>query len=720
MKKRLQERIEQRLTLAERTDGQTSRPVKAIGITANVVNANRRRYPAAVLQSAVAKLNLAESAGQGRLVALGEAEHPGDKSGRPNLLETVVKWEASSFNGSQVLLEGVILPTRQGQDVTALLEAGVPVGVSMRGYGETRTVKEGGRKIDEVTELTITGFDLVAEPSDPFARLTESKGETEMDEEEQKKLQEALDAERKEKEGLQKQLDEAKKAQTELDERKRQEAVEAAITEATKDLNYGDGMNGMFIKAIRAAKPDSPEAVKAIVEAKRTEYDALAAAWKLAQMGKRGVMATAPVFERETGLPAFVRPAWELSEAVSRAENRQRRNLATGESTAERFAARYLDLYDRQYKAQLIAEARAFEEAEQVSDLNLPYSVMRTIVEQLWPELVAANVYDIGIATQSPERLYFETYAGESGATAAVADEGVTGDHGNWVALANGRLTIGTVVLTNDTGVTTYTEGTDYVVDYGAGKIMTLAAGTTTDSQALLIDYSYNVMRKGELAAIQRGKNTLAYKTLEIAADRMAAQITSEAVVFSRSQLGYDALGRTLANLTRQVQRRIDEGMHYLAIAAAVQQANNSGGTWSSANDAVEKFVEKIGVAKTKVYNRYYMPTAIVMSQTNADRLSNWEGFTRVGFPNAILTAAGFAGGVKGLPIFATPTFSDKYVLVCNREVVMHRVFQAMQLKGPFPTYSSDKLVAADQYYIEEYNGTDAPVVEKAAYMIVA
>ncbi len=96
------------------------------------------------------------------------------------------------------------------------------------------------------------------------------------------------------------------------------------------------------------------------------------------------------------------------------------------------------------------------------------------------------------------------------------------------------------------------------------------------------------------------------------------------------------------------------------------------------------------------------------------------SGFTRSGFPNAVLTAAGFAGGVKGLPIFATPTFPDAYALVVNREVVMHRVFQPMTLKGPFPTYSNGKMVAADQYYVEEYNGTDAPVVEKAAYVAIA
>ena len=723
--KRFNERIDQRLTLGERLDGQTGRPVKAVGITANVVNANRRRYPAAVLQSAVAKLNLAESAGQGRLIALGEAEHPGDKSGRPALLETVVKWEASSFDGSQVLLEGVILPTQNGRDVATLLEHGVPVGVSMRGYGEVRQVRENGRKIDEVTELTITGFDLVAEPSDPFARLMESRGENEMEDQDKElltKLEEARKAqaelERQQAE-TQKELEEARKAQAELNERKRADAVEAAIAAATKDLPYGDAMNKLLVESVRAAKPAQAGDVAAIVEGKRREYDAIAAAAKLAGMGK-GVQMVGPVFERDTGLPLWVRPAWEITESMRRSDNAARRDVSKGESRAEIYAQRYMKLFDERYQRQLQAEARMFEEAEQTSDLNLPYSVMRAIVEQVWPELVAANVYDMGIATQSPERLYFEAYAAESGATVAVTDEAVTGDHGNWVDLANARIEPGTVVLTSSPAGTTYVEGVSFVIDYAAGKIMTLATGATSDGQSLLIDYTYNAMRKGEMTEIERAKNTLSYKTLEISADRMATQISSEAVVFSRSQLGYDAVGRTLSNLVRNIQRKIDTGMHYLAIAAALQQASNSGGTWTAASDDVVEFVEKLGVAKTKVYNRYYTPTAIVMSQTNADRLSNWDGFTRTGFPNAVLSAAGFAGGVKGLPIFATPTFPDAYALVLNREVVMHRVFQPMTLKGPFPTYSNGKMVAADQYYVEEYNGTDAPVVEKAAYVAIA
>ena len=731
-KQRFEERVEQRLTLASLEEGQDAngiRRVRAIGITAGVVNGNRRRYPRPVLESALGELNnhLHESAGQGRLVATGEAEHPSDKGGRPSLLETVIKWEAAGLSGDSVLLEGVILPTSKGRDILALVENGVPVGVSMRGYGRAKAVKEAGDAIQEVTELTITGFDLVAEPSDPYARLIESKREgLEMEEQDKELLAKLEEAQRakaeleKQQAETAKQLEEAQKAAAELAEVKRQAAVDSAIAEATKDLKYGGTVNAMFVEAVRAAKPADAAAVASIVEAKRKEYDAIMAGSVLNERGK--VQVLGPVFERETGVPAYLRPSYELTESVLRANNQKRRKLDEAEDPASIFARRYLEMYEKQYASQLKAEARQFEEAEQTSDMNLPYSVMRTIVEQVWPEVIAANVYDIGIATQSPERLYFESFAGESGALAvAVTDEAVTGDHGNWVELANQRLNPGSVVLTSSPAGTTYTEGTDFVIDYGAGKIMTLASpGTTSDGQSLLIDYTYDAVRKGEMAAIERAKNTLTYKTLEIAADRLATEISREAVVFSRSQLGYDAVGRTLSNLVRQLSKKIDQDMHYLALAAALQQASNSGGTWTAASDAESVFVKYLGIAKTKVYNRYYMPTSIVMSQTNADRLSNWDGFKRDGFANAVLTAAGFAGSVKGLPIFATPTFPDTYALVVNREVVMHRVFQAMQLRGPFASYSSNKLVASEQYYVEEFNGTDAPVVEKASYIKIA
>ncbi|MGE0278118.1 MAG: hypothetical protein AB7R40_22210 [Nitrospiraceae bacterium] len=772
-RQRLVETIEQRLVpLAESSGagGNGARRVRAIGITADVVNGNGRRYRRSVLAEAVARLNskLNESAGQGRYILSGEAEHPIDKGGRPNILETVFKWEAASLNAAgQVLLEGVILPTSKGKDLQVLAENGVPIRLSQRGYGLSTRVEENGQEIQEVTQLEITGYDAVANPADPNARLVESqaeqpkqaegkdaqksgKGEKKMTLEEMlaalqgnpEKLAEFLQAnpalaeavvgklgyaDKRQLAGqlgvnparLEQSITEMMEAQRELEERKHAEMIEAAIQDACKNLPYGK-LNAQFVESVRAEKPQKQEAIFAIVEAKTKEWDALLSAAKLSGMGGSGVRVLGPVFERETGQPEYTKAAWELNESLVRTGNGTRRDLRQAEFGSVLYTQRVLKVFDEQYRRQLAQEARQFEEAEQASDLNLPYSVMRTIIEQAYPELVAANIFDFGIADGSPTRLYFESYAGESGAAPTVTDEVVTGDHDTWVELTKQRLRPGTVVLTNSGGTTTYVEGSDYVVDYGGGKLMTLSAGTTTDSQSLKIDYVYDAFRKGEMAEIERAKNTLSFITLEIAADRLATEISNEAVVFSRSQLGYDAVGRTLGNLTRLVRRKIDKDILYLALAACLRQANNSGGTWTSASDPITQLVEKIGYAKVKVENRFYMTNGIVMSKTNADRLSNWDGFTRDGFPNAVLTAAGYAGSIKGLPIWATPEFGDGYTMVAHRELVQHRVMQPMMLKGPFPSFSNGKLVAADQYYIEEYNGTETPVVEKGAYMVIA
>lgn len=788
---RLTESVAQTLTLLGESE-KGGRRVRAIGITADVVNGNGRRYPRAVLAAALADLNshLHESAGQGRLLILtGEAEHPSHKTGRPHILETVVKWEQAALNAAgQVILEGVILPTAKGKDVQVLVENGVPIGVSQRGYGVSKRIEEDGQTVEEVQELRITGYDLVSEPSDPYARLLESRqepqdepepegGEPEPEDkdaepedegqadpdngqaaqgdesepmqeqedqpmnlkellallEEQPDLREALlqqfsAAEKAafaeslgvDPENLEDAVKEALAAKAELEERQRQEAVEQAIQEATKDLAYGDEMNRLFVDAVRAAEPQTPQDVAPLVEAKRKEWDGIMSAAKLARMGKDGVQVLGPVFERETGQPAYVRAAFEINESLVKAGQGHRRDLAKAEFGAERFAARYLELYDEQFRRQLAQEAKLFDEAETTSDLDLPYSVMRTIVQQAFPELVAANVFDFGTTDQSPARLYFEKYQGESGSTVGVTDEAVTADVDAWVDLAHARLQPGTVVVTNSAGDTTYTEGDDYVIDYGKGRLLALAAGAITDGQALQVDYTYDAIRQGEMQPIERAKQVLSHKMLEIAADRLATQISSEAIVFSRSQLGYDAVTRTLAGLVRQIRIKIDRDIFYLALAASLQQPNNAGGTWNSASDTLDKLVEYIGYAKVKVYNRYYTPTAIIMSKSNADVLSNWSGFKRDGFPNAVLNAAGFAGSVKALPIWSTTEFPDSHILTANRELVMHRVFQAMQLKGPFPSFQDGKLLAADQYYAEEYNGTDVPVVEKVAHVVIS
>ncbi len=731
-------------------------------MTAGEVNGNNRRYSAAVLKQAVNELktHLHESAGQGRLMLLGEVEHPSDKGARrANLMETVIRWTEVEFDGKHVNVSGLLAAeTEGGRHIQALALIGVAPGGSIRGYGLTETVRDGKTSIEEVTEIHITGIDLVGEPSfknsqtllesidtvdeeklmnkaeqlklimrarpDLVRGLTEAQIDAMTDSQMDElfaRLSEAMQIDLS-KVDIGEALEDMASKAAQFEQAQRANAITAAIAEATKDLPYGEKGNAAFVEAVQASKPQDAKAVASIVESKRKEYDVLFAGQKLSGMGFSGrVTGVAPVLEAETGTPEFARGAFEVAESIRKHDFKDARNWNSDKlSVNDKFVREYLKKFDAQYKSHLMAESRLLAEAEITTDLNLPYSVSRAIIEEAFPTLVASGIFDVGLTDQSPSRIYYETFAGETGYTGSVTDEAVTADLNEWVQLANKRLTPATMVLTNSGGGTTYAEGTDYVVDYANGRLKALA--TITDGQSLLADYSYTAIRKGELVGIERGKLTLAYKTLEIAADRLATEISREAIVFSRSQLGMDAIASTLSSLARQVSRKIDQGLIYMGLSAALSVANNSGGTWTAASDTYDDLVKKIGVARVKVANRYYQPNFVLCSETNADRLANWDGFTAAGArADADLNANGYAGRVKGLAVFASTQMPDTYFLTGNRQLVMHRIFQSMVFRGPFPTYNSDReLVASEQYYAEEFNGTDAPVAEKGATVKVA
>ena len=733
----IRESIAQQLTiLAESQSG--ARRVRAIGVTADVVNGNGRRYPRPVLADAIARLNskLNESAGQGRLILTGEAEHPSDKGAKPNILETVVKWEAASLDAAgHVLLEGEILPTSKGRDVATLIEHGVQIDVSQRGYGTLKSVNESGQTVQEVDWLEITGYDLVSQASDPNARLIESQNleEQPMNLEELLKLlnenPEMLEALKSrlsladraalaetlgvEPGKLDEALADANKAKATLAETKRAMEMAAAISEATKNLPYGD-LNEQFVDSVMASAPDDPAGVPAVVEAKRKEYDAILAKAKLASQGK--VEVRGPVFEQETGQAAYTQPAHEITERLVERGFAIQRNLPESTASSDLFARRYLDAFDEAYQHQLIAEAKLLEEAETTTDLNLPYSVSRAIVAEALPELVAASVFDMGMASSSPTRIYFEQYAAESGLVTAVTGESVTSVQGSWVALANNSIVPGTVVVTSKT------EYTDYVIDYTEGKIYAITAGGSWT-----VGYSYSAVRGGEMSAIQRGKAALSFQTVELAADRLAQQISDEAVTFARTQLGWDATGRTLSMLVRELRSIIDQRMIRMGLASA-HVAANTGGTWTNGTDALSVLIEKIGLAKIAVQQDNYEPRFILCSLTNADLLENYligrdaSMASNISGARSVLGAGATGITIKGLPVYASKHMPDSKILVHHPELVQHRVLESkpLAIKGPFPTYSGDKLVAAEQYYMEEYNGDWSLIPAKGGYVTVA
>lgn len=718
------------------------RRVRGVGMTIGGINENRRRYPRPVVEDAVnhALEQYGNPAGRiGRGPLLGESEHPGHKHSRPLWQSTVFVWDSLKIEGNQVIVEGYIVPTKpDGENAIILLDHGVQPGLSQRSYGRSVLLQESGGVVEELQEMELIGFDATIDPADMNADLVLTEARRSAAEEQamhihrgrQAPPRRAPDTEANPAGGtatnppaaatppvtapLTDSLSADDRARLDrLAESERRAQVGTAIDTALAAAPYEPAIRQQIADAVRGLDLPNVDAVVGAVERQRAVADAMLSQAQLALMGRpspRGPILSGG--DSPASVPDYAKPQLAITDSLMRATFQESHlaRVAAPRTVNERFTAEYLRRYDAKYKPQLIAESRLFQDAEQASDLSLPYTVMRTILTELLPTLVATSIFDVQSVDATPiVNIGYETYQNETGVALTVTDEAVTSHDDTWVSLAHQHLTFGTVVLTSSPAGTTYIEDTDYVVDYLGGRVMTLAGGAINDATALLIDYGYSAVRKGEMAPIERGKMTLAFYPLTIAADRLGTQISSEAIVFSRGVLGYDVVGRNLQRIIFELRRIIDGGLMRLALAEALRIANNSAGTWNSSSDTYDDLAALIGQAKVKVANRFFEPTGTLMSLTNADRVANWNAFTAAGArDDAMMNATGYVGRIKGTPVFASTEFPDTYIEVINREIVYYRIAQPMQIKGPFPSYDpagTGKMVAADQYYVEEYNG---------------
>lgn len=123
--------------------------------------ANGRLYPHGLWESNIQRLssNLSERK------VLGELDHPSD--GRTALQRASHVITDLRLEGDRVIGEAEILDTAKGRDLKAILEAGVPVGISSRGYGSTKPDGKGKEVVQE--DYKLVTFDFVAEPADNTA-----------------------------------------------------------------------------------------------------------------------------------------------------------------------------------------------------------------------------------------------------------------------------------------------------------------------------------------------------------------------------------------------------------------------------------------------------------------------------------------------------------------------------------------------------------------------
>lgn len=131
----------------------------------DTLNQNERIYPSNVYMPALDEL--LPKIREGRL--LGELDHPSDRDEvcLSNVSHVI---KECRVDGNKIYGTVELLDTPAGKIAQALKEAGIPLGISSRGLGNTRRINAG----NEVTDFKLITFDLVADPSFSNAILSES------------------------------------------------------------------------------------------------------------------------------------------------------------------------------------------------------------------------------------------------------------------------------------------------------------------------------------------------------------------------------------------------------------------------------------------------------------------------------------------------------------------------------------------------------------------
>ena len=140
--------------------------LKGVFQIADEVNQNGRIYPRSILEREIKKFD--------KLIqerrAIGELDHP-DVSvvqlQNASHVITSLFWEGNNLMG-----EIEVLPTRNGQVLEALHDAGVVYGISSRAVGSTQRNNEGKELVQD--DLQLLTFDVVSNPSVSEAMLNES------------------------------------------------------------------------------------------------------------------------------------------------------------------------------------------------------------------------------------------------------------------------------------------------------------------------------------------------------------------------------------------------------------------------------------------------------------------------------------------------------------------------------------------------------------------
>jgi hypothetical protein len=141
--------------------GQKAHFIEGVFMQAGIANKNKRNYPRPVMESALGKFTMLINEKR----ALGELGHPsGPQINLDRVSHLITKLE---WNGDDIIGRAKVLSTPNGLIVKNFIDEGVKLGVSSRGLGSVKALRDG---ISEVqNDFQLATVDIVADPSAPNA-----------------------------------------------------------------------------------------------------------------------------------------------------------------------------------------------------------------------------------------------------------------------------------------------------------------------------------------------------------------------------------------------------------------------------------------------------------------------------------------------------------------------------------------------------------------------
>lgn len=135
--------------------GKKTLHIEGIATRAEIVSKAGKVYPREVWAQNLVTMNEAAQAGK----FIGKLEHPDQEQG---LIDTAIRFESFEMQGDDVHFKAVVLGTEGGKELQALIDGGVAIDMSSRGYGSAKKQSWRGKMVEVIQDdFVCVAFDAV-------------------------------------------------------------------------------------------------------------------------------------------------------------------------------------------------------------------------------------------------------------------------------------------------------------------------------------------------------------------------------------------------------------------------------------------------------------------------------------------------------------------------------------------------------------------------------